>query len=712
MPDPDSSLSPLMKAATPDLYRRNAFRLTGLPVTATAREVSRQADKLKMLAEVGGHAAQQLTVLPGAEPPTLDEVREAVQKLKELEARAVDEFFWFWPEDWEKPDQDEAFAALKRNDLDAAFNIWTRREVQTEDESGAVIASHNLAVMFHMRALEWTHVDLQHPLSKEEAVHEVKYWKRAFERWEWLASDDRLWNTFKARIRQIDDAALTTGFARRLRAELPHALDQINASLALAYAEQGRQEETEWHVIFLKSTHAEDDDSDGTIDQVLSPTRARLERHLEVAWKSLKENKAQGLAHAQALLKSVPSWHRILVLMLGEDHEDAKTAGNDIAEAVLSCAIAGVNAAMETASTAPPLLPYQPNQKALATKTFIDVLISALTFACDVELRARIKDNIQAASSNQQFDAQVKPLLDALVAIKGAVAKADAKLARIQAEILPKVDSLISARNLDVEILNELCDSVAIVLRDLGIEAHNVHSQHVNARIAITKAEQYARDPKLKAQLAQDRGTLYANLMAVSPKKPTDDGSTVGYLILIAVVAVIWAVSQIGLFSSDGVSAESPKQRKATPLKPLYTPPAQSYVPPRIEIPKQPLPATGVYRSPGYATNTGPLTIRTRYGSGNFYAKLVDPSTGYTRMAIFIRNGEIASDMDVPAGTYELRYASGDSWYGETELFGSSTSYSKAESLFTFGNGSGYTVELYKQVNGNLHTNSIDKDDF
>ena len=242
MPEADSSLSPLMKAATPDLYRLNAFRLTGLPVTATAREVSRQADKLKMLAEVGGHAAKQLTVLPGTEPPTLEEVREAAQKLKELEARAVDEFFWFWPENWEKPDEDEAFAALKRNDLDAAFNIWTRREVQTEDESHAVIAAHNLAVMFHMRALEWTHVDLQHPLSKEEAVHEVKYWKRAFERWEWLASDDRLWDAFKARIRQIDDAALTTGFARRLRAELPQAFDRINATLALAYAEQGRQE--------------------------------------------------------------------------------------------------------------------------------------------------------------------------------------------------------------------------------------------------------------------------------------------------------------------------------------------------------------------------------------------------------------------------------------------------------------------------------------
>jgi hypothetical protein len=144
-----ASLSALLKAATPDIYRRNAFRLTGLAVTATAREVARQADKLKMLAEVGGNAAEQLSVIPGMEPPTVDQVREAAQRLKDVEARALDEFFWLWPEDWEKPDADEAFAALKRHDLDAAFNIWARRE----DGTDSVIASRNVALILHMRAI-------------------------------------------------------------------------------------------------------------------------------------------------------------------------------------------------------------------------------------------------------------------------------------------------------------------------------------------------------------------------------------------------------------------------------------------------------------------------------------------------------------------------------------------------------------------------------
>jgi hypothetical protein len=92
MPASDASLSLLLKAATPDLYRRNAFRLTGLPVTASTREVARQADKLKMLADLGGQAAQHLAVVPGMTPPTPEEVREATQRLKDVEARALDEF--------------------------------------------------------------------------------------------------------------------------------------------------------------------------------------------------------------------------------------------------------------------------------------------------------------------------------------------------------------------------------------------------------------------------------------------------------------------------------------------------------------------------------------------------------------------------------------------------------------------------------------------
>ena len=70
----------------------------------------------------------------------------------------------------------------------------------------------------------------------------------------------------------------------------------------------------------------------------------------------------------------------------------------------------------------------------------------------------------------------------------------------------------------------------------------------------------------------------------------------------------------------------------------------------------------------------------------------------------------------VPFGTYEVRYASGDTWYGYEYLFGPETSYSKADKAFTFefdGNQiSGYTITLYKVTNGNLSTKKIRPNEF
>ena len=73
-------------------------------------------------------------------------------------------------------------------------------------------------------------------------------------------------------------------------------------------------------------------------------------------------------------------------------------------------------------------------------------------------------------------------------------------------------------------------------------------------------------------------------------------------------------------------------------------------------------------------------------------------------------------EVEVPLGTYEVRYASGESWYGYEYLFGPGTSYSKADKTFTFkvvGNQiSGFTITLYKVSHGNLHTSTISPTEF
>jgi hypothetical protein len=94
---------------------------------------------------------------------------------------------------------------------------------------------------------------------------------------------------------------------------------------------------------------------------------------------------------------------------------------------------------------------------------------------------------------------------------------------------------------------------------------------------------------------------------------------------------------------------------------------------------------------------------------------MVDIDTGNTALTIFARGGQAVS-IKVPLGTYEFRYAAGKNWYGEDHLFGSETTYMRAENRFSFyRNGQqimGHTVKLIKQIDGNLPTSDINKSQF
>lgn len=104
-----------------------------------------------------------------------------------------------------------------------------------------------------------------------------------------------------------------------------------------------------------------------------------------------------------------------------------------------------------------------------------------------------------------------------------------------------------------------------------------------------------------------------------------------------------------------------------------------------------------------------PFSIITAKGN-NYYVKLVDTKTNTDIITAFVLGGTTV-ELDVPLGTYEVRYASGDLWYGYIDLFGPTTVFSKADKTFTFekvGNEiSGYSITLYQVHNGNLSTSNI-----
>lgn len=85
-------------------------------------------------------------------------------------------------------------------------------------------------------------------------------------------------------------------------------------------------------------------------------------------------------------------------------------------------------------------------------------------------------------------------------------------------------------------------------------------------------------------------------------------------------------------------------------------------------------------------------------------------SGGTTRLSFYVRAGDTVT-VGVPAEQLNVYFASGDTWYGENDLFGEYTSYYKDSSICDFTN---YTWEytLYPVSNGNFSQTPIDEDEF
>ena len=173
---------------------------------------------------------------------------------------------------------------------------------------------------------------------------------------------------------------------------------------------------------------------------------------------------------------------------------------------------------------------------------------------------------------------------------------------------------------------------------------------------------------------------------------------------------LIWLVIG-GLLGGSYLLATGQHQGNSqiSPEKPMLL--SESSNEPPFSNPQVPI-ATGIMQAPLNAA-VAPLNIKTSIGS-NYYVKLVNLDE-QTVMTMYIKGGQYL-ETKVPLGTYEMRYATGKVWYGTVHLFGPETSYAKADIKFQFDfdgqQYSGYTVELIRQIGGNLGTSPLSPSDF
>ncbi|MDF1732969.1 MAG: hypothetical protein P1U49_15805 [Minwuia sp.] len=227
-------------------------------------------------------------------------------------------------------------------------------------------------------------------------------------------------------------------------------------------------------------------------------------------------------------------------------------------------------------------------------------------------------------------------------------------------------------------------------------------------RVPATADRSRAKCAKCKANLfpAEASKTSSTTRSSSAPfrKHPPERGTGKAKLILGLITVGIIAAFFVSNYESD---RRSPSRTAASPAKP--------------PVPTKPIPPA-VFQMPGIIFNkTGisgnhPFTIITSPGR-DYFVKLVDSVTGVDKIGVFVSGGRRIT-VEVPAGQYRMRYASGNTWRGIQHLFGpgSMTSYHASKDVFIFnirGNYyAGYTVELIRQAGGNMQTQAISASSF
>ncbi len=323
----------LIQAAVPEIYRINAFRISGLNVNSSTREITNQLRKNQMLEKYGDVSVKQDSPFPIVPPPDNDQIRLALHRLRDPETRLIDEFFWFWPHSPESADSDEALECLSRNDIKSAENIWINNEA-TQTQSN--VSKHNLAVLSHLQSLDYE-------LNGQDITNDELegYWENGFKRWKVLFAHEGFWSRLAARVREMNDPRLTTGFIKRLRESLPSAILQINAKLALNAAEKGDMTKAKHQMQLINKSGFGPEVGLSAIHRVVEPLRNRIKitcKRINDAPNTINipfSNSQSELNAVKKLIKETKTALNILDILLPNDSPIREGAHDEIGLAAL-----------------------------------------------------------------------------------------------------------------------------------------------------------------------------------------------------------------------------------------------------------------------------------------------------------------------------------------------------------------------------------------
>jgi len=373
----------LLKMARPDIYRVNAFRVLGLPVTASPKEVSSHIRRLELTEKYGNSEQIDNSFLTLNTAHDRDARREAQQRLLDPELRFIDEFFWFWPLSLNSTEQnDDTLVAIRQNDISRALTIWGHHEAEGSEAS---ISLHNLAVFHHAMALDFEHMETQTKgISNQQIEEKRSHWQQAFSRWKRLLNEKGFWQRVIERIREFDDPRLTTDTARRIREGLPKAWLSINAMLAVESSGMNDPTDMEFHLAMIRQSGFDNAIAEEAKHRAIVPIRDRIKAICLHSAEETVDAPERGNKVASSLVSDTTQLFKTLDSLLTEGDSTRESVHDEVALQVRSCLIAFGN---ETEDW----------------RAVFETAKKSLSIAESPFLRQKIEDDLETIRTNAEY---------------------------------------------------------------------------------------------------------------------------------------------------------------------------------------------------------------------------------------------------------------------------------------------------------------------
>ena len=392
---------PLLEMVGPQLYERNAFRVTALGVDASLRDISRQAEKLEMMAKLGvsGIAKELFSTAPA----TAEEIRAALLCLKTPDKRLLHEFFWFWPTN-RQSETDPAVDAIKVGEVRKAEEVWNLLAVKQQEvtsvsaqldssdveprpllqkkqdlEHAAAVSIHNLAILYHIQALT-LESKTGSRLAADDA-NRIAAWTQSFNYWSRLRNQHGFWEVLVDRIRSLNDPRLGVETAEMIWASLPLALLSVNAQFAATAAEARNFEEAGLHRRLMILSGLGDSCVRDALCRGLKPLQQEFTRLCETAEKDSLQLPDKALEIVRKLLEDKKKYLQTFNYLLGNGDPLRDSLHDLLAQSARSSLVAYAN-------------------KTENWEQVLPVFEECLALAESKSLRSRFEDDIDMLTGN------------------------------------------------------------------------------------------------------------------------------------------------------------------------------------------------------------------------------------------------------------------------------------------------------------------------